>query len=68
MWPDAYGSDLFHISFLDITKQKPEYTWLAGAITWQAHIAFPVKFLFVNLVFSCLKGMENQKREFEFKR
>lgn len=68
MWPDAYGTDLFHISFLGITKQKPEYTWLAGAITRQAHMTFPVKFLLMNLVFSCLKGMENQTCEFEFKR
>lgn len=50
MWSDAYGTDLSHISFLGITKQKPEYTWLAGAITRQAHIFFPVKFLFMNVI------------------
>lgn len=42
MWPDAYGTDLSHFSFLDITKQKPKCTWLSGAITRQAHLAFPV--------------------------
>lgn len=40
MWPDAYGTDLSLISFLDITEQKPEYTWVAGAVTRQAHMVF----------------------------
>lgn len=43
------------ISFLDITEQKPEYTWLAGAVTTQGHMAFPVKFLFINVVLFLFK-------------
>lgn len=54
MWSDAYGTDLSHFSFLE--RKKPKCTWLSGAITRQAHVAFPVKFLFMNMVLHLYKG------------
>lgn len=62
MWPDVYSTDLSHFCFLDITKQKPKCTWLSGAITRQAHVAFLVKFLSMNVVLLLFKEHGKPKK------